>query len=138
MNKELSPGFCLIDNFSDCFFFHTVDHKDVETRTAHCNKLKNIFKDLSKKKDIILVIFDVSVKNNITTLVSHIRREQKIIMKTIHHTINIMFTKVELFAMRYGISQVFQTQGIVYIIIVTDTILAIKRIFDTFLHLYQL
>jgi len=103
-NKELSPGFCLIDNFPDHFFFHTVDHKDAETRTAHCNKLKNIFKDSSKNKDIILVIFDVSIKNNIITLVSHIRREHKVIMKTIHHTMNVMFTKVELFAMRYGIS----------------------------------
>ena len=38
LNKELSLGFCLIDNFSNCFSFHTVDCKDVKARTAHCIK----------------------------------------------------------------------------------------------------
>ena len=28
LNKELSLGFCLIDNFPNCFSFHTVDCKD--------------------------------------------------------------------------------------------------------------
>ena len=36
LNKELSLGFCLIYNFSNCFSFHIVDCKDVKARTAHC------------------------------------------------------------------------------------------------------
>ena len=52
-----------------------------------------------------------------------------------------MFTKAELFAIRLakrcGISQASQIQGI-NIIVVTNNIPAVKRIFDTFLHLYQI
>ena len=49
-----------------------------------------------------------------------------------------MFTKAELFAIRYSISQVSQIQDIIYIIVVTNNIPAVKRIFDTFLYLYQI
>ena len=49
-----------------------------------------------------------------------------------------MFTKAELFAIRCSISQASQIQGVTYIIVVTNVILATKRIFDTSLYLYQL
>ena len=49
-----------------------------------------------------------------------------------------MFTKAELFAIRCSISQASQIQGVTYIIVITNAILATKRIFDTSLHLYQL
>ena len=54
----------------------------------------------------MLIISDASVKNNIATSVLHIRREHKIIMKTIYHTMNITSTEAELFAIRCDISQV--------------------------------
>jgi len=49
-----------------------------------------------------------------------------------------MFTKAELFAIRCSISQVSQIQDIIYIIVVTNNIPAVKRIFDTFLYQYQI
>ena len=48
-------------------------------------------------------------------------------MKTIHHAINIMFMKAELFAIRYGINQATQLQGLNKIIIVTDSIHSAKK-----------
>ena len=81
---------------------------------------------------------DIGVKNNITILVLHIRRKHEIIKKTIYCVINIMSTEAELFTMRCDISQVSQIQGIMYIIIVINNILATKRIFDTSLHPYQI
>ena len=51
---------------------------------------------------------------------------------------NVMLTKAEIFAIRCSISQASQIQGVTYIIIITNAILATKRIFDTSLHLYQL
>ena len=59
-------------------------------------------------------------------------------MKTIYHAMNVISTEAELFAIRCGISQASQIQGFTCIIIVTDIILAAKRIFDMSLHLYQL
>ena len=57
-------------------------------------------------------------------------------MKTIYHAMNVISTEAELFAIRCGISQASQIQGFTCIIIVTDIILAAKRIFDMSLHLY--
>ena len=57
-------------------------------------------------------------------------------MKTIYHAMNVISTEAELFAIRCGISQASQIQGVTCIVIVTDTILAAKRIFDIFLYLY--
>ena len=51
---------------------------------------------------------------------------------------NVTSTEAKLFAIRYCISQASQTQGIAYIVIITDAILATKRIFDISLYPYQL
>ena len=83
LNRELSLGFHLINNFPNYFFFHTADCKDAEARTAHHNKLENIFKNSPQSNDIILVISDTSIKNNITILILYIKREYEIIKKTI-------------------------------------------------------
>ena len=77
-------------------------------------------------------------KNNIATSVLHIRRQHEIIKKTVYHIMNVMFTKAEIFAIRCSISQASQIQDVTYIIIITNAILAAKRIFDTSLYLYQL
>jgi len=78
--------------------------QDAEVRTAHYNKLKNIFKGSCQNNDTILVISDTSVKNDIVISVSHIRREHEIIKKTIHHAMNVISTRAEIFVIRCGIS----------------------------------
>ena len=104
LNKKLSPGFCLVDTFSDCFSFNIVKHKDTKARIAHLNKLKNIYKASKNNSDTLFIITDASVKNNIATSVTHIRKEQTLITKATYHTMNILPTETELFAIRYGIS----------------------------------
>jgi len=71
-NKKLFPGFQLVDTFYDCFSFNTVECKDAEARTAHLNKLKNIYQNSSINPNIVSIISDASVKNNIAMSVSHI------------------------------------------------------------------
>ena len=51
---------------------------------------------------------------------------------------NITFTEAEYFTIRCSISQSSQIQDVIYIVIVTDTILAVKHIFNTTLYPYQL
>ena len=136
LNREISLGFHLIDTFSDHFFFHTVNHQDIAVRTAHQNKLKNIYKNSTNCHDTMLIISDMSVKNNIITSVSHIQRKHEIIMETVYHVMNVIFIVVKIFAIRYSISQASQIQGIIYIVIVTSVISAAKRIFDMSFYLY--
>ena len=48
LNKELSPGFHLVDSFLNHFSFLKVNQKDFKLLTAHQNKLDNIYKESIK------------------------------------------------------------------------------------------
>ena len=116
LNRKLSLGFHLVNTFHNCFSFYLVN------------------------QNTVLVISNTSIKNNITTSVSHICRGQDIIAKIIHHTINITFTKAKFFAIRYSINFVTQMQDIAHIVVITDAIPVAKHIhiFGTSIHPYQL
>ena len=134
LNRELSPGFCLIDTFSHWFTFYSVSWKDTDAKITYYNKLNSIYKNSLIDQNMILIISDTSIKNNITTSVLHIYKEQKIIAKTIHHVMNVISTKAKLFAIRCSINYVTQMQNITHIIIITDTIPAPKYIFDIYIN----
>jgi len=138
LNKELSPSFCLIDTFYDCFSFHSVNRKDPDTKIPYHIKLDNIYENSLIDQDIVLIILDTSIKNNVATLVSYIHWGQDIITKTVHHAINVMSTKAELFAIRCRINWAIQMQNTAHIIIITDAIPAAKWIFDTSNHLHSI
>ena len=73
---------------------------------------------------------DASIKNNIATSISHIHIYNKPITKTLHYTLNIISTEVELFVIRYGINQATNNNNISKIIVVTDSIHMVKKIFN--------
>ena len=56
----------------------------------------------------------------------------------VYHVAYITSTEVELFVIRYGINQVCIKEDISRIIIVTNSIHAAKKIFDTKLYSYQI
>ena len=84
-----------------------------------------------------LVITDTSIKNNITTSISYTHIYDKSITKTHHHIANIMSTEAELFAIRCGINQTTSYNDVSKIIIVTDLIHTVKKIFDPISYPYQ-
>jgi len=51
---------------------------------------------------------------------------------------NVNFTEAKLFAIRCEIDQVIKLHDALKIVIITNTILAMKQIFDTSIHPYQL
>jgi len=67
--------------------------------------------------------------------ISHVHSH--FIKKTIHHTVNIMSTEVELFTIRCDIDQAIQISDIAHIIVVMDAIYIVHHIFDSLVHLYQ-
>ena len=56
----------------------------------------------------------------------------------IHHVVLITSTEAELFAIRCSINQAMNFNNIAKIIIVTDFIHAARKIFDLWVHLYQI
>ena len=136
--KELSPTFCLVDMFSNHFSFHTVNHKDADTKTTYCSKLNKIYKESPLNLNTVFIIFDANVKNKVVTLILHVWKGQNIIAKTVYCTMNITSTEAELFSIRCGINQAIKLPNISQIIIITDIILAARHIFDLSTHPFQL
>ena len=84
-----------------------------------------------------LVIMNASVKNNVVTSIAHVHVHNKLIIKTLYHALNVTSTKAELFAIRSGINQATNLNDILKIIIITDSIHIVRKIFDLSSHLFQ-
>jgi len=93
--------------------------------------------ELSNSPFTAIVATDASIKNNIATSISHIHTHNNPITKTIYHAVHVTSTEAELFAIRCGINQASNCDGISKIIIITDSIHTAKKIFDSSLHLFQ-
>ena len=102
------------------------------------NKLDDIFLNALNNTNTILIIADTGVKNNVTTIITHIYRDQTYIKKLCYQAINVLSTEVELFAIRCSINQAVNTPGINYIVVITNTIHAAEKTLDSFCYLYQL
>ena len=105
LNYEFSPRTQLIDIFSSHFSFYHANHKDKDSGVVHLCKLDKYIFYVSNDSKLVVVVLDVSNKNNITTSILHVHLPSNLIKKTIHHAVNVMFTKAELFAIRWGIDQ---------------------------------
>jgi len=93
-NEEFKLGNHLIDLFSDCFYFHP--HSS--NTKKHIKKLDDITLRTSSNPSSTIVVSDASIMNHVTTSISHIHSFNKLIIKTIHRTINVTTTEAELFA----------------------------------------
>ena len=72
LNNEFAPGFHLIDSFSSHFSFYYTNYKNKESKAAYNHKLdKCIFNGLTNFKTVVIVS-DISIKNNIATFIIHV------------------------------------------------------------------
>ena len=85
-----------------------------------------------------LVITDASIKNNIAMSISHLHSANWPLIKTVHHASFVTSMEAELFAIRCGINQASSINNVSKIIIVTDSIHAAKKIFDSESHPFQI
>ena len=85
-----------------------------------------------------LVVTDASIKNNVITSITHIHIHNKNVTKIIHYAINVLTTEAELFTIRCGINKATNIPGISKIIVITNLLHAVQRIFDSLLHPYQI
>ena len=92
----------------------------------------------SSEHHTALIITDASIKNDITTSISHIHSFNRLIIKTVHHASFVTSTEAELFAIRCGINQACTINNVSKIVVVTDSIHVAKRIFDCDAHPYQI
>ena len=138
LNSEFSPGHCIINNFSNHFSFNLVNKNEKGKNKICAQELDDIVLHNSPLPHTALVIMDASIKNNIAMSISHIHSANRPLIKTVHHASFVTSTKAELFAIRCGINQACSMDNISKIIIVTDSIHAAKKIFDSESHSFQI
>jgi len=92
----------------------------------------------SSSPNSAIIIIDASVKNDIAISISHIYILNHPLIKTVHHAAYVTSTEAELFAIRCGINQACSKNNISKIIVITDSIHATKKIFESSPHPYQL
>jgi len=138
LDPEFSPGHCIIDNFSNRFSFNLVNKNDKNPNKTRAQELDDMVLRYSSVPQLALMITNASIKNNIATSISHVHSANQPLIKTVHHTSFVTSTEAELFAIRCGINQACTINNVSKIIIVTDSIHAARKIFDSRSHPYQI
>jgi len=135
LDSEFSPGHRVIDNFSECISFNIC-------RKGNNNKLRKqelneiVLENLSSPS-VAIIVSDASIKNNIAIFITHIHVFDKPLMKMIHHAVYVTSTEAELFAIRCSINQSLSVNNISKIVVITDSIHMVKKVFDLSVHSYQ-
>ena len=138
LNQEFSPGSRIIDIFPDRFSFNLVTKKEKgKNDQIRAQELDNMVLLNSSSSHTALVISDASIKNNIATSISHVHIANWLITKTVHHAVFVTSTEAELFAIRCSINQACSNKAISKIIVITDSIHAVRKIFDSCSHPFQ-
>jgi len=137
LNPEFTPGVRIIDCFSNWFSFHLFSKSNDQQFKSCIQQLNNLAIESSNTPSNALVVMDTSVKNNITSSITHIHVCNKPIIKMLHYAINVTSSEAEFFAIRCGINQATHLHGISKIIVVMDSIHAAKNIFNPSSHPLQ-
>jgi len=136
LDPELNPGSRIIDIFQDWFSFNLASK--VKNDSARSQQLNDMTILSSMSPHMAIVVSDASIKNDITTSVSHIHIWDNPLIKMVHHVAYITSTEAELFTIRCGLSQTCNKENISKIIVITDSIHVAKKIFNTKSHPYQI
>ena len=92
----------------------------------------------SSSPSMAIIVTDASIKNNIAISILHIHLVDHPLIKTVHYTAFVTSTETELFMVRYSINQACNKENVSKIIIITDSIYAARKIFDSKSHSYQI
>ena len=87
---------------------------------------------------MVIVVTDASIKNDIVTSISYIHLVDHPLTKTVHHAVFVTSTEAELFTIRHSINQACTKENVLKIVVVSDSIYAAKKIFDSKSHPYQI
>ena len=137
LNSEFFPGSHIIDNFSDHFSFNLVNKKEKDKDKIHMQELNDMVLHNSSSPHTALVVTDASIKNDIATSISHVHIANHLLTKTVHYASFITSMEAELFAIRCGINQACSKENITKIIVITDSIHAARKIFNSKSHSFQ-
>jgi len=135
LDLEFFPGRRVIDNFSEHISFN-IYRKGNNDKLCK-QELNEMVLENSSSSSIAIIVSDASIKNNVATSIAHIHAFNKPLVKTIHYAVHVTSTEAELFAIRCGINQSLSVNNIFKIVVITDSIHVVKKVFDPSIHPYQ-
>ena len=135
-NPEFNPGSRITDIFPNQISFNLANK--AKNKSSCSQQLDDMTIQSSLSPHTAIVVSNTSIKNDIATSVSYIHICDQSLVKMVHHMAFVTSTEAELFAIRCSINQACSKENISKIIIVTDSIHAAKKIFDTKSHPYQI
>ena len=136
LHLELALGSRIINKFSDRFSFNLSNKKEKDK--IHFQQLNEMVLQSSSSPSTAIVVTDASIKNDIATSISHVHLVNHPLTKIVHHAVFVTSTEAELFAIRCGINQACTKENVSKIVVVTNSIYAVKKIFNSKSHLYQI
>ena len=84
-----------------------------------------------------LVVTNASIKNDIVISISYMHIANYPLTKTVHHVVFVTSMEAELFTIRCSINQACIKENMSKVIVVTDSIHTVKKIFDSKSHPFQ-
>jgi len=137
-NQEFALESQLIDIFSSQFSFYLLTKQCNNNFKNYICLLNNIALKSSLDPIYTLIISDTSIKYHIAISILYIYIHNKLVIKTFHHAVNVITMEAKLFAIRCGINQATNLNSINKIIIITDSIHTMKRIFNPSSYSFQI
>ena len=62
-----------VRNFNSCrYYFYEADYHSDKSKRAHYHKLNEVVFDTSNESNTVIIISDASIKNNVTTSITHV------------------------------------------------------------------
>ena len=101
-HPELSLGFRIIDNFSDCFSFNLCIKG--KNNKICLQQLDNLVIESFFSHSTAIIVTDASIKNDIATSILHTHIVDSPLVKTLHYVAFVTSTEAELFAIRCSIN----------------------------------
>ena len=135
LHPELALGSHIIDNFLDHFSFNLANKKKKDK--IHFQELDEMVFQFFSSLSMVIIVTDVNIKNDITISILYVHLVNCPLTKTVHHAVFITSMEAELFTIKCGINQAYTKENVSKIIVVTDSIHATKKIFNSNLHPYQ-
>jgi len=135
--QKFTPGFHLSDIFSDCFSFNLANKEEKDKDKICAQELDDMALCISFSPNTALIVTDASIKNDIATSISHIHQANHPLIKTVHHAAFITSSEAELFTIRCSINQACNKEDVSKIFVITNSIHAVKNIFNSSSHPYQ-
>ena len=137
-SDEFPPSSRLINIFPNWLLFYLSNQVSKNSRVVHIYKLNEYILYALTNLKTVVVVSNMSIKNQIATSIVYVHSFRNPIIKTLHHVVNVTTTETELFAIKCSINQAVQIININYIVIVTYSIHTAHKIISSSVHPYQI